>query len=90
MSDLEQNFIQASQRLHGASLHFAQLKIQVIRDYIETHHPGVQFELKWVDDDILSSPDMVFPGLGIEASRQLASEIEMYLQVLTREIQVKK
>ena len=81
MSDLEQNFIQATQHLHDASLQFAQLKLQVISNFMEVHHPDVKFEIKTVEDNLLSS-EIVFPGLELMASRSLAEEIEIYLQTL--------
>lgn len=80
MSDLEQHFIQASQRLRAAAQQFAGLKIQVIRSYLEKQYPGVKFEIK-TEENILST-DLVFPGMRRARSYQLSREINDYLQGL--------
>ena len=90
MSDLEQNFIQASKLLHDVARQFAQLKIQMIHDYMEKHHPGVKFEVKTEEDSLLAV-DIVFPGAGRALSYALSREINDYLQgLLGRENEVIK
>lgn len=87
MSDLEQNFIQASKLLHDVARQFAQLKLQVMSNYMEKHYPGVKFEIK-TEDNILST-DLVFPGMRRALSYELSREINGYLQgLLGRENEV--
>ncbi len=88
MSDPEQNFIQASKLLHEVAQQFAQLKIQVTSNYIAKHYPGVKFELKTEDNNILST-DLVFPGMRRALSYEISREINDYLQgLLGRENEV--
>lgn len=81
MSNLEQNFIHASQHLYQVSQRFAQLKLELISAYMAEHHPSVQFHVKTMDDNILST-DVVFPCLTTYRSRQIARAINLYLQGL--------
>lgn len=81
MSDLEQTFIQATKRLYEATQQYAQLKLQMIHDYMEKHHPGVTFEVKSEEDNLLAV-DLVFPGAGRTRSYELACEVNNYLQGL--------
>lgn len=81
MSDLEQQYILVSKLLHDVARQVAQLKIQVISDYMAKQYPGVKVEVKTEEDNILST-DLVFPGMRRELSSALSREIADYLQGL--------
>lgn len=77
----EQQFILLHRQLHAVAHEAAQAEIRLMGAYIESHHPGVLYEISIENHNVLSI-EVVFPGLGAQASRQLSQELRDYLQQL--------
>jgi hypothetical protein len=83
VSTLEQQeryFIAQCRQLYDATQAAALAKKTLMEAYIALHHPTVPFEITILNENF--SLDLVFPGLSRDVSRQLAQEVNDYLQRL--------
>jgi len=80
-TEKEEQFIRLHQQLSTIAQAAAQAKVQLMGAYIEAHYPGVVYEITVERENVLAL-DVVFPGLGEPASRQLGQELSEYLQRL--------